>query len=196
MPSKDLNWYKRPELVLARLVSDAARGPEPTRNVRRALVLAVDQEGGMLENPAGSGTFASSWPGVKTKILRAQVGPANPRGSIKARVLTDGLDRLRTDDEVRVFWPMFPPDQLGMPVSPGEHVYVMFEGDGMSNGFWLSRVPGHEGAGSYTGNRSYVAPSAPGSAMDNFEENPGTYPKDEAHASLAPSVSAIDHFED
>lgn len=196
MSKRSLDWYRRPEMILADLLRDAARGPAPDRTIRRALVVAVDHEGGILQNPDGSGDFQAAWPGQRAKTLRATVGPANPRGSVKARVLTDGLDRLRHDDDLRIFWPLFPPDQIGVPVSPGEHVFVMFEGDGLDNGVWVSRVAGHESAGAYIGNKSYVGSSAPGSAMDHFEPNPAEYPKTEQHAGLAPGSSAMDHFED
>lgn len=181
---------------MADLVRDAARGDGPDRTVRRALVLAIDLDGGKLQNPDGSGSVRSSWPGQRELVIPALVGPPNPRGAIKARVLTDGLDRLRSDADVRVFWPMFSPDNISIPISPGEHVYVMFEGSGMENGFWLSRVPGHEGAGAFIGNRSYIAPSARGSAMDHFDPNEPEYQRDETHAALVPGVSALDHFED
>ena len=196
MSRRGIDWYRRPEMILSELLRDAARGPQQDRTVRRALVLAVDYEGGKLQNPDGSGEFDSSWPGRNSQTLKATVGPANPRGAVKARILTDGLDRLRDDNDTRVFWPMFPPDQLGMPVSPGEHVYVMFEGSGLDNGFWVARLPGHEGAGSYIGNKSYTASSAAGSAMDSFEPNPADYPTDDDHAALTPGKSAMDHFED
>jgi hypothetical protein len=194
MAKRNLDWYRRPETILADLLKEHARGKPADRSVRRALVLAVDHEGGKLQNPNGSGEYESAWPGRKSQKLKALVGPPNPRGAIKGRILTDGLDRLRDDSDVRVFWPMFPPDQIGIPVVPGEHVYVMFEGEGLDNGFWLSRVPGHEGAGAYVGNQSYTAPSAPGSAMDSFEPNDAEYPKTEEHASMAPGKSAMDNF--
>lgn len=196
MSRKSLEWYRRPELILSEVLRDAARGKPADRTVRRALVLAVDHEGGTLQNTNGTGEYESVWPGHRSRKLSAVVGPPNPRGSIKARVLTDALDRLRSDEDTRVFWPLFPPDQMGIPVVPGEHVYIMFEGSGLDNGFWLSRVPGHESAGAFIGNSSYVSQSSPGSAMDSFESNPSDYPKTEEHASMAPGTSAMDHFED
>lgn len=196
MSRRSLDWYRRPETILADLLRDAARGPTANRAMRRALVVAVDYEGGKLQNPDGSGQVRSSWPGQREIVFPAVVGPENPRGSIKARILTDGEDRLRQDGDLRVFWPLFPPDQIGVPVAPGEHVFVMFEGDGMENGLWMSRVAGHEGASAYVGNQSYVATSAPGSAMDHFEPNTADYSKTERHAGLAPGGTAMDHFED
>lgn len=196
MSKRGLDWYRRPEMVLADLLKGETRGSTPERILRRALVLAVDYVGGQLQNPDGSGSVRSSWPGQDEIVLPALVGPHNPRGAVKARILTDGLDRLRLDSDVRVFWPMFPIDNIGITVSPGEHVFVMFEGSGLENGIWLTRVPGHEGSGAYIGNRSYDAPSAPGSAMDHFEPNDSEYPKTEEHAALAPGKSAMDRFED
>lgn len=193
---KGLDWYRRPETILADLLREHARGKPADRTVRRALVLAIDHEGGVLQNPDGAGEYESVWPGQKSQKLKAIVGPANPRGAIKARILTDGHDRLRDDSDTRVYWPMFPPDQMGIPVVPGEHVFIMFEGEGLDNGFWLTRVPGHESAGAFIGNRSYTAPSAHGSAMDSFTENEAEYPTTEEHAALVPGKSAMDNFED
>ena len=192
---KGIDWYRRPEMILADLLREAARGKPADRTVRRALVLAVDYEGGLLQNPDGSGQYESVWPGQHSQMLPAIVGPNNPKGSIKARILTDGLDRFRPDDDVRVYWPLFSPDHLGIPVSPGEHVYVMFEGSGLENGFWIGRVPGHESAGAFIGNRSYTAKSAPGSAMDHFDENPSELDTSDSRAGLAPGKSAVDHFD-
>lgn len=196
MSKRGLDWHRRPEMVLADLLRNEARGPDPERFLRRALVLAVDYAGGLLQNPDGHGSVRSSWPGQDEIVLPAVVGPVNPRGAIKARILTDGLDRLRPDSDVRVFWPLFPIDNVGIAISPGEHVLIMFEGSGLENGLWLSRVPGHEGSGAFIGNRSYSASSSPGSAMDHFEPNEQEYSKDEADAALAPGKSAMDNFGD
>lgn len=191
-----LDWYRRPEMILAEMVREAARGPAPDQTFRRALVLAVDYEGGRLQNESGTGQVKTSWPGQGEIVLPALVGPRNPRGSIKARILTDGFDRLRSDQECRVFWPMFSVDNGGAPVSPGEHVFVVFEGSGFENGLWMVRVPGHDGPGAFIGKDSYTAPSVPGSAMDHFEENPSELIRDDHRAGLAPGRSAVDFFED
>lgn len=196
MPRHPSDIYRRPELILADLLQREARGGERQRAQRRAVVLAVDPDGGLLQNPAGDGQLAAHLREGGTRTYPAIVGPTNPRWAIKARVLTDGLDRLREDADTRVFWPMFPQDYMGMPISPGEHVYVTFEGEGMEHGLWLVRVPGHDSANSYAGTESYTAPTAPQTAMDSFEENGPSYPRDDAYAGEAPSPGAMAAFED
>jgi len=114
---------------------------------------------------------------------------------VKARVLTDGLDRLVADEDLRVFWPMFPQDQLAMPISPGEHVYVVFEDEGFTHGLWISRVPGQDSANVFIGADSYTAPSAPGSAMDSFEPNDPEYDRTDEHAGLAPPIDSTAFFD-
>lgn len=192
---RDVDWYRRPELILGEVLEKAARA-ENDRLYHRASVIAVDLVGGKLQNPDGSGFVEVPRRDGSRKKFRAIVGPENPRGAIKARVLTDGLDRLLTDDELRVFWPMFPQDLSGTPATPGEHVYVFFEGEGTDNGLWVSRVAGQESANSFDGTESYSAPSSPQSAMDSFEANPSEYPKDDSHAGMAPTDGAMSSFED
>lgn len=192
---KSVDWYRRPETILADIIDRAGR-EDRDRSHYKAVVLAVDLEGGKLQNPDGNGTVRVPLRDGTTREFKALVGPLNPRGSLKARVLTDGLDRLLDDNSVRVFWPMFPQDLSGTPATPGEHVYVTFDGDGMSHGLWISRVSGQESAGSFDGTTSYTAPSSPQSAMDSFEENNAEYPRDEAHAGLAPTRGAMTTFED
>jgi hypothetical protein len=190
------DWYRRPELVLAELLQGAARGDSVTRNYYRAAVLAVDLEGSRLQNESGEGGIRSVDRDGTVRQFDALVGPNNPRGSIKARVLTDGLDRLLDDADVRIFWPMFPQDQIGTPISPGEHVYVVFDGDELNHGLWLSRAPGHESANSFEGADSYTAPSAQQSAMDFFEPNEPEYQRTDAHAGLAPPADPNSFFEE
>jgi len=191
---RGIDWYRRPELILTDMLQRAAREERPVRTYHRAVVLAVDIEGGVLQNTAGSGAITVPGRDGRTRRYPALVGTDNPRGSIKARILTDGLDRLTEDDDVRVFWPMFPYDQIALPVSPGEHVYVVFEGDGMNHGLWLSRISGQDSANSFKGSDSYTAPSAPRSAMDSFEPNGPEYERDDDHAGLAPPKSAMQFF--
>lgn len=191
---RNAEFYKRPELLLAAMVEKVTEVPD--RTYLRAVVLAVDLEGGKLQNEDGSGEVRIPQRDGSTKRVKAIVGPKNPRGSVKARILTDGYDRLLDDDSLRVYWPMFPQDLNGTPATPGEHVYVMFDGQGTSHGLWVSRVAGHESANSYEGKDSYDAPSAPQTAMDSFEPNDPAYPRDEAYAGLAPTQGAMSKFED
>ena len=195
MRNRGSDWYRRPELILSELIRDRARADERDRHYRRAVVLAIDLEGAMLQNKSGSGEISVKNRAGQTKRYPAIPGIENPRGSIKARILTDGLDRLIADEDLRVFWPMFPQDQFAVPISPGEHVYVVFEDEGLSHGLWISRVPGQDSANSFIGTDSYTAPSSPGSAMDSFEPNDPEYQRTEEHASLAPPVDSTSFFD-
>ena len=194
MRDRGADWFRNPELVLAEMIRERARGDERVRHYRRAVVMAIDLDGGKLQNRDGSGSLSVRNRDGRVVTYPALVGPDNPRGSIKARILTDGLDRLLSDDELRVFWPMFPQDQLGIPVSSGEHVYVVFEDEGLTHGLWISRVSGQDSANSFKGSDSYVSPSSPASAMDAFEDNPPEYQTDDVHASLAPPVDPNSFF--
>jgi hypothetical protein len=190
----DADWYRRPELILAEIIERVGRG-ERERTYHRAVVMAVDLDGGKLQNPDASGEVVVTVRDGSQRRYKALSGPLNPRGSIKARIITDGFDRLLDDQGLRVFWPMFPQDIAGTPVTPGEHVYVMFDGPGMAHGIWVSRVAGHESANSSDGAAQYDAPSSPQSAMDSFEENDAQYPRDDGYASLAPSQGAMSKFD-
>lgn len=193
---RGIDWYRRPELILGDLLVRAARGEHgAARHYHRAAVLAVDFVGGLLQNRDGSGGISVVDRTGRSRRYDAIVGPDNPRGSIKARVLTDGLDRLLDDADVRVFWPLLSSDQLSSPVSPGEHVYVVFEGEGLDHGIWLSRVSGQDSANSFRGTDSYTAPSAPRSGMDSFEPNAPEYDTTDEHAALSPSRSGMSFFD-
>lgn len=195
MRDRGADWFRRPELVLADLIRSRARGDDRDRHYRRAVVLAVDLEGGRLQNETGSGSVSVRARDGKTRSYPAIPGVENPRGSVKARILTDGFDRLLADEDLRVFWPMFPQDQVSIPVSPGEHVYVVFEDEGLAHGLWVSRVPGQDSANSFRGSDSYDAPSSPGSAMDSFEPNESEYDMTDEHAGLAPPIDSMSFFE-
>ena len=195
MRDRGADWYRRPELILADMIRDHARADERERHYRRAVVMAIDTEGGRLQNKSGDGTVVVRTQDGQTRRYPALAGMENPRGSIKARLLTDGLDRLVSDEDLRVYWPMFPQDQLSVPISPGEHVYVVFEDESMSHGLWISRVSGQDSANSFKGTDSYVAPSSPGSAMDSFEPNEPEYQLTDEHASLAPPVDSTSFFD-
>lgn len=182
-------------MILAEVINKAGRD-DKDRTYFRAVVVAVDVDGGKLQNPDGDGELTVVPRDGTVRKFKASIGPANPRGSVKARIITDGFDRLLSDQDLRVFWPMFPQDVSGVPVTPGEHVYVMFDGIGTSHGLWISRVAGHESANSSDGASNYDAPSAPQTAMDSFEENSPQYPRDDSYASLAPTDGAMTKFED
>jgi hypothetical protein len=192
---RDVDWYRRPEKIFAELIDKAARG-EKERTHYRAVVLAVDLDGGKLQNPDGSGEVIVKRRDDSIRKFKATIGPPNPRGAIKARVLSDGFDSLLEDQDLRVFWPMFSHDLSGIPVNPGEHVYVMFEDVGMAHGIWISRVAGQESANSADGTEMYTAPSSPQSAMDTFEDNGPQYARDDDSAGLAPTRDAMKTFGD
>lgn len=155
------DFFHRPEVFFAELMQKYVRGEfmertEGTRVFHRALVVAVDVVGGRLENisPTDNDKVQHTLPNGQTVTVPANVGPTNPRNSIKARVLTDGQDQFYGDSKLRVFWP-FMPEHFSVPIKPGEHAYVMFEDTGMTHGLWFGKVSGHEGLNFFPGIDSY-----------------------------------------
>lgn len=146
-------------MFLADLIKQSARGDLVQRgeNVnpwKRAVVLAVDVLGGRLENETGSGSVEHVIDNTPMSI-DATIGPTNPRNSIKARVLSLEGDKFRADDDLVVFWPMFP-EHISIPIKPGEHVYVTFEDEDQTHGLWFSKVPGHSNSNYFKGDSSYT----------------------------------------
>lgn len=150
--------WRRPELFFSDILTKGSRQDYVTRDENlvvfyRALVVAVDIDGGQLENPNGDG-------GVKHKIGKQEInipaieGPKNPRNSIKARIITDGFDQFSDDESLKIFWPFFPENDA-LPIKPGEHVYVIFEDREFEHGLWLGKVSGHEGLNYYRGENSF-----------------------------------------
>lgn len=179
--SQDLDRWRRPELFLAEVINKSARGELRSEedNVRiwyRAVVLAVDVAGSRLENADGSGELEHVKNGRSTSVT-ANVGPSNPKNSIKARIITDGLDQFIGDEDLKVFWPMMP-EHDSIPIKPGEHVYVTFEDEDYEHGLWLGKVSGHEGVNFFQGESAFVTDSD-GSlnklfSTENAEELPST----------------------
>ncbi len=132
---------------------------EHTPFLYRALVVGVDVEGGKLENPDANGGVSHDVDGKKFDVP-ARSGPKNPQNSIKARILSDGLDKFSTDDNLRVFWPFFP-ENISVPIKPGEHVYVIFEDSQMQHGLWISKIPGHQGV-NYAPGKDFYKPTEGG----------------------------------
>lgn len=168
--------FLRPELVLSDLLKKGMRNEfrekdDISSNMLRALVVAVDVEGGKLENPDGSGTVEHEIEG-RAYDVPAVIGPANPKNSVKARIISGGLDQFLNDDALRVFWPFFP-EHISVPIKPGEHVYVMFEGEDMQHGLWVAKVAGHENLNYFRGRSSF---KDGGSLSSNFPDDP---PRDE-----------------
>lgn len=168
--------FRRPELFLSELLRKSAQGRfhEVDENVPflyRAAVIAVDVEGGKLQNPGGSGKVTHTFNG-KSIDVPAIDGPENPKNSIKGRIMTEGFDQFFSDDDLRVFWPFFP-EHNGLPIKPGEHVYVLFEDADFQHGLWISKVPGHEGANFVRGEKQFEKASA-GSKTEMFPDSAGT----------------------
>ena len=152
--------FRRPEIFLSELINKSVRGElwDKDENVQvwwRALVVAVDVQGGLLENPEGAGGLTHVIDGKELDVP-ANVGPLNPRNSIKARIITAGLDQYDDDESLRVFWPMFP-DHDAMPIKPGEHVYITFEDTDFQHGLWFGKVPGHQNVNYFRGQDSFEA---------------------------------------
>lgn len=125
----------------------------------RATILAVDPDGGVLENPSGSGDYEAV---VDSRIVRlkASVGLSNPPFSLKCRLITDGWDKLQSDADVGIFWPLTS-EHAQAPVKPGEHVYVAFEDQHRVHGLWLGRVSGHDGLNVVVGATKLVSSTPP-----------------------------------
>ncbi len=132
-------WFKRPEVILSDLLKDFANS-SVKKLLYRASVVAVDPDGGKLQNKNGNGYTEFNF-GNKVKKINATVGLENPAMSIKARILTDGLDRLIDDNDLKVYWPLFQHSQMSCPIVPGEHVFILFEDESLSSGLWVCRIP-------------------------------------------------------
>lgn len=114
-----------PGRIFNNLLKDYVAGNlDSTRVLYRATVIKIDTVGGALSGPGTNNTEL----------------PANPKGSVQARVITNALDTYTDDDNLTVFWPLFPYDL--MPVKEGEDVYVIFEDpDNKEFGLWITRIP-------------------------------------------------------
>jgi hypothetical protein len=143
--------FFKPSLELTELLKNAAGGQYHERGeyvpfMMRALVLGVDPYGGRLETPSGEPEVAALTQEVRDEegamlvsyTVPTKPGPRNPKGSIKARILSGQHDEFVADDDLRVYWPLFPGAETP---SPGELVYVVFEDADMTHGLWLARVP-------------------------------------------------------
>ena len=157
---------------MAEVLSKSAQGElrdlsDNSLSLYRAVVVAVDVVGGKLENKKGVGKLHQRV-GSKSYDVNATIGPDNPKNSVKARLITDGLDRFVHDDDIRTFWPFFP-EHVSIPVKPGEYVYVMFEDNAFQHGLWLTKVPGHENVNVFKGSQSLTS-SKSGSLMEMFSD--------------------------
>lgn len=188
MPSWNIEKARRPEIILAEMIKSSAVGTTG-HHLMRALVLAYDARGGQLQNPDGSGQISVRTSTGEQKNYDAAIGPPNPPGSVKARVLTDGIDAILSDADTRVFWPLISSEMA----LPGEHVLIMFEDSHQENGIWISRVPDHVGQNVAPGVSSYTAPAQSAqNAMDIFIKQPLDYRPDDL--SEVPSSDAAGIF--
>jgi hypothetical protein len=143
--------FFRPTYALAELLKKNVGGYYVERDeyvpfMFRGLVIAADPYGGKLETPNGSPESGSLSQVVRddqgTELaaytVKTNVGPRNPKNSLKCRIITNDLDNFSSDDQLRVYWPLFPGTETP---SPGELVYVIFEDEGMTHGLWVARVP-------------------------------------------------------
>lgn len=162
----DSERVKRPELVLGELLRSYASGELSAAGklLYRAVVLAVDEEGGRLSAPRQAS--GEDVPGVgvdgSPRVYRAVSGPTNPRGSVKALLIDQARDSFFDEDSARVLWPLFPTDQFSLPISPGEHVYTLFEDGGLEHGLWVCRVSGHDGPNFVPGSEALSRTSSGG----------------------------------
>lgn len=165
--------FRRPELFFQEVIRKNVVGDREANDNQflfRALVVAVDVEGGNLENPDSSGGVEHNVSGKKFNV-QARVGPSNPPNSIKARLLTDGFDKFSSDDNLKVFWPFFP-ENMSIPIKPGEHVYVLFEDASQQHGLWTSKVAGHVGV-NYAPGSSFFVEQDGSNLSDKFSDTKG-----------------------
>lgn len=155
--------YLRPEQILADIIEKGAKKIYLERGASipflfRAIVVAVDVEGGLLENPKGEGSLTHEF-NEKSFQVPANIGPPNPANSVKARIISGGKDQFTHDDRLRVFWPFFP-EHIAVPIKPGEYAYVMFEDENEEHGLWVNKVPGHTGVNFARGSKFFINPAS------------------------------------
>lgn len=144
--------YRRPNISFTEMLKKGAGGQYRERgdyvpNMYRALVIAMDPEGGKLESPNGE-TLDGSALRVSVKsqngnelanyFVDPTLGPYNPKNSVRARIMTNNMDEIIADEDLRTYWPLFPGADTP---SAGEMVYVVFEDEAMHHGLWVAKVP-------------------------------------------------------
>jgi len=149
--------FRRPSIGFTEILKKGAGGFYRERDqyvpvMFRALVIAYDTKGGMLETPDGTpeggtpyeqhvvvpGTSGGAPRDLGSYTVTPTLGPRNPKGSVRARILSNNIDQFTDDDSLRTYWPLFP--GLHNP-DAGELVYVMFEDEEMLHGLWVAPVP-------------------------------------------------------
>lgn len=177
----DRDKFRRPELLFQEILRKGAQGAYYERDelipfLHRALVIGVDVVGGLLENPSANGKVEHNVDGKKYDVP-ARTGPENPPNSIKARIITDGDDKFATDDNLRVFWPFFP-ENISVPIKPGEHVYVVFEDSEQMHGLWVTKIPGHNGV-NYAPGKKFFKPLEANPLASKFPDSAAVSSPDE-----------------
>jgi hypothetical protein len=106
----------------------------------KAQVISFDQTGGLLENPNGAGVCRSRVPESRDYYdMKARVGPKNPPGSLRARIITGHADMCSDDSDLKIFYPLYQHSTAPVPL---EFVYVFFETRERHRGVWVSKVEG------------------------------------------------------
>lgn len=192
--------YRQPIQAFSELMHKAIRGTIVEQGdympcIFRAFVYAIDRDGGRLQNETGT----ISEPVVSTIIdtdgtkftytANVRPGPDNPPDSIKARIIGNNNDRFVHNDELRVYWPLFP--GLANP-SPGELVYVLFEDKEMNFGVWLSKVPFEN---KFTGSNKILFRDV-AVRFDDDGRNIGTYFPDTPASPPTPTSTTVDNSGD
>lgn len=151
MPRKNITTrdIQNPNRILSNLINDYVDGTlDYKRFLYRAVVVEIDHIGGVLEKD-----------------------PPNPKNSIKARVISDGFDSFTPDEDLQIFWPLFPFDV--MPIKQGEHVYVIFEDEMRQVGLWITRIPEPKNVDSPNltpGSKKYKAKPTDNSTTEDLEQ--------------------------
>lgn len=140
--------FRHPLITFADLLTKEAGGAyvehgEYIQFMFRAYVYAIDTEGARLQNPTGKTSkpltqSVTDSEGTREFVVKPTRGQPNPPDSVKARIIGSSIDQFVIDDDLRVYWPLFP--GVSNP-TPGELVYVVFEDASMTHGLWIAKVP-------------------------------------------------------
>lgn len=119
MPRRNEEDLLNPDRAFFRLIKDYIDGhlTKTWLKLYRARVVQVSREAGDLES-----------------------SPPCPPNSVRARVYSGGLDANIPDDALNVFHPLLPA-HISPPIEEGEHIFVIFEDQNYSSGYWISTIP-------------------------------------------------------
>jgi len=159
---QDNERFRRPEIMLGELLRKYSRGEmtetsSSPKVIHRAVVLAIDEGGGSLSGDNSRASVVGVGVDGKERTYQSVLGPKNPRNSVKAIIIDEARDSFIDESAARVLWPFFPPDQFCMPISPGEHIYTMFEDKAFQHGLWLFRISGQDDPNFLTGEEFFRA---------------------------------------